>query len=55
MDADRAGWTVPNAKVRMSFNWTIGRRKTEDLAPAEEDKERPPQRLRPALARQSVG
>jgi hypothetical protein len=55
MDADGAGWTVPNAKVRMSFNWTIGRRKTEDLAPAEEDKERLPQRLRPALARQSVG
>jgi len=55
MDGDGACWTVPNAEVRMSFNWTIGRRKTEDLAPAEEDKERPPQRLRPALARQSVG
>ena len=55
MDADGACWTVPNAEVRMSFNWTIGRRKTEDLAAAEEDKERPPPRLRPALARQSVG
>jgi hypothetical protein len=55
MDADGACWTVPNAEVRMSFNWTIGRRKAEDLAPVEENKERAPQRLRPAFARQSVG
>ena len=55
MDADGACWTVPNAEVRMSFNWTIGRRKTADLAPVEENKERAPQRLRPAFARQSVG
>jgi len=30
MDADGACWTVPNAEVRMSYNWTIGRRKPED-------------------------
>jgi hypothetical protein len=55
MDADGACWTVPNAEVRMSFNWTLGRRRAEDLAATEEDKERSPQRLRPAFARQSVG
>jgi hypothetical protein len=32
LDADGACWTVPNAEVRMSFNWTLGRRKAEDLA-----------------------
>lgn len=30
MDADGACWTVPNFEVRMSFNWTMGRRKPED-------------------------
>jgi hypothetical protein len=30
MDADGACWTVPNAELRMSFNWTLGRRKSED-------------------------
>jgi hypothetical protein len=30
MDADGACWTVPNAEVRMSYNWTMGRRKPED-------------------------
>ena len=54
MDADGACWTVPNAEVRMSFNWTMGRRKPEDLekpngqAPAQS-----PQRFRPSLAHQS--
>jgi hypothetical protein len=56
MDADGACWTVPNAEVRMSFNWTIGRRKAEDLvAPADDARKRLPQRLRPASTRQSVG
>ena len=32
MDADGACWTVPNAEVRMSYNWTMGRRKPEDRA-----------------------
>jgi hypothetical protein len=30
MDADGACWTVPNADVRMGWNWTMGRRKPED-------------------------
>jgi hypothetical protein len=30
MDADGACWTVPNFEVRMSYNWTIGRRKPDD-------------------------
>jgi hypothetical protein len=30
MDADGACWTVPNTEVRMSYNWTMGRRKPED-------------------------
>jgi hypothetical protein len=29
MDADGACWTVPNPEVRMTFNWTMGRRKPE--------------------------
>jgi hypothetical protein len=29
MDKDGACWSVPNPEVRMSFNWTIGRRKPE--------------------------
>jgi hypothetical protein len=60
MDADGACWTIPNSEVRMVFNWTIGRRKAEDLSasftPAEEggaDGQCPPQRFRPTLARQS--
>jgi hypothetical protein len=27
MDADGACWTVPNFEVRMTYNWTLGRRK----------------------------
>ena len=51
----------------MSFNWTLGRRKAEDLAAGDlaatnlapsDDPERlgprPPQRFRPALARDSL-
>lgn len=33
MDEDGACWTVPNAEVRMSHNWTMGRRKPEDREP----------------------
>jgi hypothetical protein len=32
MDADGACWTVPNFEVRMSYNWTMGRRKPGDVA-----------------------
>src|SRR5580704_18441942 len=34
MDADGACWTVPNFEVRMSYNWTLGRRKPADAAAA---------------------
>jgi hypothetical protein len=67
LDADGACWTVPNAEVRMSFNWTLGRRKAEDLAaddvaatnlaPSDDPErlgQRRPQRFRPALARDSL-
>jgi hypothetical protein len=30
MDADGACWTVQNAEVRMSYNWTMGRRAPVD-------------------------
>ncbi len=48
MDADGACWTVPNPEVRMSFNWTMGRRKPQKnseqaVAPAAP-------RFRPTLA-----
>jgi hypothetical protein len=40
MDKDGACWSVPNPNVRMHFNWSMGRRQTENpeapasLAPA---------------------
>jgi hypothetical protein len=58
MDADGACWTVPNAEVRMSFNWTLGRRKPEDMAPTGEPSRvasRPSARFQPTLAHQSEG
>jgi hypothetical protein len=33
MHADGACRTVPNPEVRMTFNWTVGRRKPADKAP----------------------
>lgn len=36
MDADGACWTAPNPEVRMSFSWTIGRRKAEDQLQTDE-------------------
>jgi hypothetical protein len=47
MDADGACWTVPNPEVRLSFNWTIGRRRA---APAKRDDQPAPQRFRPTVA-----
>jgi hypothetical protein len=38
MDADGACWTVPNAEVRMTYNWTLGRRQPEQRS-------RPPMRF----------
>ena len=32
MDTDGARWTVPNFEVRLSYNWTIGRRKPGDAS-----------------------
>jgi hypothetical protein len=29
MDADGACWSVPNPDVRMTFNWSMGRRRPE--------------------------
>jgi hypothetical protein len=34
MDTDGACWTVPNPEVRLTFNWTMGRRKPEDESAA---------------------
>jgi hypothetical protein len=53
MDADGACWTVPNPEVRMSYNWTMGRRKPEDLPKSDELAAQSPQRFRPTLAHQS--
>ena len=56
MDADGACWTVPNAEVRIYYNWSLGRRKPENGHAAEEPKPspaRPLQRFRPTLAGQS--
>jgi len=68
MDADGACWTVPNPEVRMYQNWTLGRRRPEDLkkpddsaaaaapAAAAAGMSAPAsQRFRPSLAHQSDG
>lgn len=33
MDKDGASWSVPNPEVRMSFNWTMGRRRPKPEVP----------------------
>jgi len=48
MDADGACWTVPNPEVRMSFNWTMGRRKPQKNAEPAVAPAAP--RFRPTLA-----
>ncbi len=58
MDADGACWTVPNPEVRMSFNWTMGRRKVEDGKRSDEQSAAVAAQLprfRPSLAHQSDG
>jgi hypothetical protein len=40
MDKDGACWSVPNPEVRMSLNWTMGRRKPT-VEPGENDAARP--------------
>lgn len=41
MDKDGACWSVPNPEVRMSLNWTMGRRKPTAELPADIDPSRP--------------
>jgi hypothetical protein len=56
MDAGGACWTVPNPEVRMSLNWTMGRRKVEDQERSDEQSAAvatQPPRFRPSLAHQS--
>ena len=53
MDADGACWTVPNSEVRMGWNWTMGRRKPDDVefrSKPQGDAARAPTPLRPAVA-----
>jgi hypothetical protein len=56
MDADGACWTVPNPEVRLYQNWTLGRRRPEDLKQTNEPpaaSAAPAGRFRPSLAHQS--
>ena len=46
MDADGACWTVPNPEIRLSPNWSMGRRPS-DHEPKEQEKTA---RFRPTLA-----
>jgi hypothetical protein len=58
MDGDGACWTVPNPEVRLTFNWTMGRRKPEDEPVAASDAPAAvpaSQRFRPTLAHVSEG
>jgi hypothetical protein len=59
MDADGACWTVPNVEVRMTWNWTMGRRRqSEELVAAGKQNgngARPPQPFRPSVAPLSDG
>jgi hypothetical protein len=45
MNADGACWTVPNPEIRMTSNWTMGRRSQ----PSDDDKVAQP-RFRPTVA-----
>jgi hypothetical protein len=51
MDTDGACWTVPNSEVRMTFDWTMGRRKPAAAEKCEKPVERQPQPLRPIFPR----
>ena len=48
MDADGACWTVPNPEVRMTKNWTMGRRPHSTAEKVAPDANAP--RYRPVLA-----
>jgi hypothetical protein len=58
MAADGACWTVPNPEVRMTVNWTMGRRKPEDTNKSDDQAAaaaRPPARFKPSLAHNAEG
>jgi hypothetical protein len=56
MDEDGACWTVPNAEVRMTWNWSMGRRKPEDLNASDKANGAPSQQpFRPTLAHSTEG
>ena len=51
MDSDGACWTVANYEVRMTWNWTLGRRKPGDRMKPNEPRPHPgTQTLRPKVA-----
>lgn len=50
MDADGACWTVPNPEIRLTYNWSMGRRKPQPASgEAQADDPQVP-RFRPTLA-----
>jgi hypothetical protein len=51
MDADGACWTIPNSEVRMTINWTMGRRKPEVAEERAKPGDRQTQPLRPIFPR----
>jgi len=58
LNANGACWTVPNPEIRLSENWTLGRRRQQDDAsdharPAASGEPRPP--FRPTLAGTNKG
>ena len=56
MDADGACWTVANYEARMTWNWTLGRRKPEDRTPRKEPRPlQSQQTFRPVLAHPQEG
>ncbi len=49
MDADGASWTVANPEIRLTYNWTMGRRPpARDEGKGEQPA--PGQRFRPTIA-----
>jgi hypothetical protein len=51
MDADGACWTLPNPEVRMTANWTMGRRPEKPNGLRTDQREaKPVSPFRPSLA-----
>ena len=55
MDADGACWTVRNPEVRLSYNWSLGRRQPAQADASDKDSPAPPARFRPTLATTTEG